>query len=222
MPKTSYLLGILATAIAFLGACANSNLNSKSTAISGVTPIANEQSSALITSAQPKDSSLASSQTILLAKLTEPTSKTKRQQELATRVNYDRGNVGRDPFTTLPGSLNLPPVNIPAPIQIPVALPAANPQPLVSKPIRSVPKSTYTPPRKEAELMTISGAVEIGGDRYAIVSVPGEATSQYVRAGEKLAQDKVLVKYIEMSGTPKVILQQNGVEFVRYVGSSGN
>lgn len=138
------------------------------------------------------------------------TSKAQRQQELLARVNLQRS--GHDPFSTLPGTVALPPAPPPPPLKFPPLVP---PQPLAVKPPRP-----YVPPQpvlKEAETVKITGAVEIAGRRYAIVSVPGDVTSQYVREGQRIAGNKVLVKYIETYGTPMVILQQNGVEFTRYI-----
>jgi hypothetical protein len=140
--------------------------------------------------------------------LIETTSKTRRQQELLARVNVQT-NPNRDPFSTLPGTVAIPP---PPPLKLP---PIAPPPRSVVKPPRP-----YVPPQpvlREAETVKVTGAVEIAGRRYAIVSVPGDVTSQYVREGQRIAGNKVLVKYIDTNGTPMVILQQNGVEFTRYI-----
>lgn len=139
------------------------------------------------------------------------TSKARRQQELLARVNLQT-NPDRDPFATLPGTVAIPSPPPPPPLKLPPLVP---PQPLAVKPSRP-----YVPPQpalKEAETVKVTGAVEIAGRRYAIVSVPGDVTSQYVREGQRIAGNKVLVKYIETNGTPMVILQQNGVEFARYI-----
>jgi hypothetical protein len=140
------------------------------------------------------------------------TSKARRQQELLARVNLQKTNPDRDPFSTLPGTVAIPSPPAPPPLKLPPLVP---PQPVAVKPPRP-----YVPPQpvqKEAETVKVTGAVEIAGRRYAIVSVPGDVTSQYVRVGQRIAGDKVLVKYIETDGTPMVILQQNGVEFTRYI-----
>ncbi|WP_019500670.1 hypothetical protein [Pseudanabaena sp. PCC 6802] len=138
------------------------------------------------------------------------TSKAKRQQELLARVNVQT-NPDRDPFSTLPGTVAIPPPP-PPPLKLPPLVP---PQPLAVKPPR--PYVLPQPVLKEAETVKVTGTVEIAGRRYAIVSVPGDVTSQYVREGQRIAGNKVLVKYIETGGTPMVILQQNGVEFARYI-----
>jgi hypothetical protein len=137
------------------------------------------------------------------------TDKSRRQQELLARVNLQT-NSNRDPFSTLPGSVAIPAA--PPPLKLPPR-PLVVPQPLVV----ASPRPYIPPQPKEAETVKVTGAVEIAGQRYAIVSVPGDVTSQYVRVGQRIAGDKVLVKYIETYGTPRVVLQQNGVEFTRYI-----
>lgn len=143
------------------------------------------------------------------------TDKFRRQQELLAQVNVQAqaNPTGRDPFAPLPGTVPEPPLP-PLPKLPPLRLPV---QP---QPIAAPPKISYIPPQpkpKEAETVTVTGTVEIAGQRYAIVSVPGDVTSQYVRAGQRIAGDKVLVKSIETYGTPRVVLQQNGIDFTRYI-----
>jgi hypothetical protein len=120
---------------------------------------------------------------------------------------------GRDPFAPLPGTIPEPPLK-PLPPLPQLKLPA-RPQAIAApQPIAYVPPQ---PKLREAETVTLTGTVEIAGKRYAILSVPGDVTSQYVRAGQRIAGDKVLVKSIETYGTPSVVLQQNGIEFTRYI-----
>ena len=60
----------------------------------------------------------------------------------------------------------------------------------------------------------------VGGVAEAIVKAPNEATTRYVRAGQRLSNGQILVKRIEVNGgsDPIVILEQNGVEVSRAVG----
>lgn len=102
----------------------------------------------------------------------------------------------------------LPPEPLPAPpAQVeppPVApQPELPPPPVVAKPV---------PPSLEAEKIKVMGAMAIGGKNYAIVSVPG-GTTQYVTEGERLVDNKVLVKTIALAERPLVILEQNNTEF---------
>jgi hypothetical protein len=146
--------------------------------------------------------------------LIEPTSKKQRQAELGVRLDYP-SELNRDPFTNVPGSVRLPDVVIPDPIEIPVSLPPINPP----RPSQINPTTTAynPPPPPTAEVIQVSGVVEMGGRRYAIVSIPGDISSRYVSVGQWIASDRVLVKRIEMSTYPRVILQQNGREYVHSV-----
>ncbi len=76
------------------------------------------------------------------------------------------------------------------------------------------------PPQPDvAKAVEVSGVVQIGQEIQAIIKVPDEMTSRYVRAGQRLANG-VLVKRIEMNQTsePTVILEQYGIEVARMVG----
>lgn len=68
----------------------------------------------------------------------------------------------------------------------------------------------------------VSGVVVVGNEPQAIVQAPNEATSRYVRAGQRLSNGQVLVKRIEMGegSEPIVILEQNGVEVSKGVGET--
>jgi hypothetical protein len=75
-----------------------------------------------------------------------------------------------------------------------------------------------------ADQIEVTGAVQIGGKWQVIVREPGSSTSRYVAAGDYLANGKVLVKRI-IAGKgvdPVVVLQQNGVEVTKSLGSSGS
>ncbi|AFY71411.1 hypothetical protein Pse7367_3163 [Thalassoporum mexicanum PCC 7367] len=144
--------------------------------------------------------------------LTTPTDKKQRQAELDVRLDYP-SELSRDPFATAPGLTRLPEVVIPDPIDIPVPPPPARPpQPSPSN------RTAYTPPpQATAQVIEVSGVVEIGGRRYAIVTIPGDISSRYVTVGQRIASGQVLVKRIEMSTYPRVILQQNGREYAHSV-----
>ena len=75
-------------------------------------------------------------------------------------------------------------------------------------------------PTNVANAVEINGVVQVGGQVSAIVQVPGEPTSRYVNAGDYLASGSVFVKRIEVGEEPVVILEQNGIEVIRSVGSS--
>jgi hypothetical protein len=146
------------------------------------------------------------------------TDKSRRQKELLAQVDVQSKVPpnNRDPFAPLPGTIPEPPLPpLPARPPLPLLRLPARPQPIAASP--SIPYVPPQPKLREAETVTITGTVEIAGQRYAILSVPGDVTSQYVRAGQRIAGNKILVKSIETFGTPRVVLQQNGVEFTRYI-----
>jgi hypothetical protein len=75
-----------------------------------------------------------------------------------------------------------------------------------------------------AKAVKVTGVMVIGGVPQAIVQAPNEASSRYVQAGQRLSNGQVLVKRIEMnSGSdPVVVLEENGVEVSKMVGSEAS
>ncbi len=150
----------------------------------------------------------------------------------------------RDPFAALlPGSIQLPAqkaVQSPAkqavkqtPIQQNPPQPIAQ-APLTLTPIAALPPLpvsqnplTIAPPMMSqtslADAVQITGVVQIGGKAIAIIQSPEEGTARYVQPGESVANGRVLLKRIIMSknGEPTIVLQQNGVEVIKSVGSNG-
>jgi len=138
----------------------------------------------------------------------EPTSKTQRQNELSAKLS----TVERDPFITIPGS-------IPTPIGTPPP-PKVVRRPVNNVKVTPVPIAPVEPPSTtEASAVLVSGILDIGGSRYAIINAPGEPTSRPVSLGQTFAGGKVLFKRIDsISGAAFVILEQNGVEVPRPIG----
>lgn len=88
-----------------------------------------------------------------------------------------------------------------------------------------VPNSTLPvlPPPQEPNLaraVAVTGVVQVGNEPQAIVKVPNEATSRYVRVGQRLSNGQVLVKRIEINegSDPIVVLEQYNTEVSRVVG----
>jgi len=78
------------------------------------------------------------------------------------------------------------------------------------------------PPAPQPELarsVSVTGVLLVGQEPQAIVKVPEERSSRYVRAGQRLANG-VLVKRIQMNegSDPIVIFEQFGIEVARTVG----
>ena len=105
------------------------------------------------------------------------------------------------------------------PITFPT-LPQMEPLPPISQlPIAVVGLAAAPPPPEIASAVTVSGVMELGGKRSAIVTVPNEP-SRNVKVGQRLASGAVLVKRIEINrfGFPVVILEENGYEVARVLG----
>jgi hypothetical protein len=172
--------------------------------------------------------------------LTEPTSKQDRKNQLSDRqkladsvaANPEKSTqtenpeavttttvvepvAQRDPFAPIPGSVKpieqvlaetrpqLPAIDPPAP-----AIRIQDPSP--APPI-------VVDPTAEAKAIQVTGVVELSDGKYAIVFIPGENTTRYVKEGQMLAS-QILVKRIEISNSPTVILQQKGIEVRHSVG----
>ena len=76
-------------------------------------------------------------------------------------------------------------------------------------------------PTEIADNVLVTGLVELGDRVKLIVQAPGEVTSRYVDLGQYISNGKVLVKRIESNfPTPRVVLEQAGVEVVKVVGET--
>ncbi|MGQ9872277.1 hypothetical protein, partial [Leptodesmis sp.] len=85
------------------------------------------------------------------------------------------------------------------------------------------PQTAALPPKPStdtAKAVEVTGVIRIGNTPQAIVIAPEDATSRYVRVGQRISNGRVLVKRIEMQdgSEPVVILEENGVEVARSVG----
>jgi hypothetical protein len=116
------------------------------------------------------------------------------------------GNGGRTPTPTSPGGL------APIPNLVPQPSPAVAAAPLPPPPPQPV----------LARAVEVLGVVQIGSTPYAIVNAPNEASSRYVRVGQRLSNGQVVVKRIEMNGPePAVVFEQFGIEVITSVGEGG-
>ncbi|MCY7274984.1 MAG: DUF3299 domain-containing protein, partial [Phormidesmis sp. CAN_BIN44] len=150
----------------------------------------------------------------------------------------------RDPFAAiLPASIQLPaqkvaqapvrqtvqqaPIQRPAPQFVPqFPLPLTPIAALPPLPTNQTPLSIAPPAISQtslADAVQITGVVQIGGKAIAIIQSPEEGTARYVKPGDSVANGRVLLKRIIMSknGEPTIVLQQNGVEVIKSVGSNG-
>ena len=70
-----------------------------------------------------------------------------------------------------------------------------------------------------AQDVVITGLYQAGGITKLIVQAPEESNSRYVEVGEYLSNGQVLVKSIDMSQSPPlVILEQAGIEVAKAIG----
>lgn len=160
-----------------------------------------------------------------------------------TRLSQISTTGRRDPFAALlPASIQLPAQKVvqapvrqtvqQAPIQQTPQSIAQAPLPLTPiaalppLPINQTPLSIVPPAISQtslADAVQITGVVQIGGKAIAIIQSPEEGTARYVKPGDSVANGRVLLKRIIMSknGEPTIVLQQNGVEVIKSVGSSG-
>jgi len=141
---------------------------------------------------------------------------------------------GKDPFSSVPPivSFKVPITPLPGTESAPSASqPPVSQKPDVgSKPVAMLPKPEQKspirplPPLPDSSLaksVQVTGVIVVGGIPQAIVQAPNEATSRYVQVGQRISNGQILVKRIEMNNgsDPIVILEQNGVEVARAVGS---
>jgi hypothetical protein len=138
----------------------------------------------------------------------------KRQEELISRLSGKENN--RDPFSAIPGTIRIP--NFSEPKRQVLRRPTRKNAPSAVR-IEAIP--VVEPPKtEEASSVFVSGVIEVNGTTYAIISAPNEPTTRYVSAGTRLSNNQVLVKRIDKTGIPTVILEQNGVEVSRPVGKA--
>ena len=120
----------------------------------------------------------------------------------------------RQPPKTVAPRTELKP-NIPNPSRniLPPSLPVSTLKP-------ALPLPPALPEPDLARSVVVTGVVQVGSDPQAIVKVPSETTSRYVRMGQRLANGQVLVKRIEINqgSDPIVILEQYGIEVDKTVG----
>lgn len=151
-------------------------------------------------------------------------------QERAKQVAKGR----KDPFAVLPGQLVATPTvattlkSVPRLPNPPVAV--VSPSKIAAGPINPIaanrlpPAPPVLPPALQPDLakgVTVTGVVQVGNETQAIIKVPNETTSRYVRAGQWLSNGQVQVKRIDMNGgsDPVVTLEQYGVEVNKAVGA---
>ena len=98
--------------------------------------------------------------------------------------------------------------------------PVSRPRDIVSTPTIEDTRNAVSP-TETAENVLVTGLVELGDRIRVIVQAPGEATSRYVDIGQYISNGRVLVKRIESGfSTPRVVLEESGVEVSKAVGEA--
>jgi hypothetical protein len=125
---------------------------------------------------------------------------------------------------------NFAPAALPAPLPMQTTPIAAMPVLPVAAPVMPAAESIEmaeaplppVSPTSLAEQVEISGVVQMGGKSMVIAKAGNENSARYLQTGDSLAGGQVYIKSIRVSpiGDPIVILEQNGVEITKTVGSA--
>ncbi|MBD1997544.1 hypothetical protein H6G00_13055 [Leptolyngbya sp. FACHB-541] len=213
-------------------------------AVDGTNSVATSQAN----STSPDQGAAASPQALPVPNLIPPTTPGDRLPTVTVGRSEPFGAIADAPIVRRRVSVATAPSNpapsvavAPAPASVPAPAPQITTVPLPNQPLPILPGNSLPPvavpgtsvaanpstapvspaaPTSLANGIEVSGVIEAGGTVSAIVQVPGEPTSRYVNAGDYLAGGSVLVKRIDTTGEPIVILEQGGVEVIRSVGSS--
>ncbi|MGJ3248074.1 MAG: hypothetical protein ACFE0I_18570 [Elainellaceae cyanobacterium] len=141
-----------------------------------------------------------------------------------TSPRYQSGALPIVPVASTP-SLPEPLATVPTATHPPTLLNPSSQTPSVPAPGSAAPTPAPVPAPLPplARLIEISGVVQVGGQTSVIVMIPNERSSRYVRVGERIGNGQILVKRVDMDVAyePVVILEQDGVEIVRTVGTTG-
>ncbi|MDI9640226.1 hypothetical protein QM565_31450 [Geitlerinema splendidum] len=84
-----------------------------------------------------------------------------------------------------------------------------------------VPLASESSLTSRANAVQVTGVMQYGNSFTAIVKAPDEKSDRYVVPGEFLSNGQIMVKRIEITagGEPVVILEENGIETIRPVGT---
>lgn len=148
-----------------------------------------------------------------------------------TGANGGQGTEAQEPQAPGQAIQPVPPLpDIPQPPRIVDASPVPRPgnggigadgSPIATGP-DFIPNLPPLPQPTLAEGVNVTGVIQVNGVPHAIVEAPDQQ-SRYVKAGDFLANGRVLVKRIEVNRgrTPVVILEQAGIEVAKRVGEGG-
>jgi hypothetical protein len=243
MKVVQTVLGLAGVALVLTG-CGGNQVAENSTSVTqqGEATVAVEGTDGQTNLSAPSQDVAASPPTLPVPNLIPPTTPSDRLPTVTVGRNEPFGAIADAPIVRRRVSVATAPSS-PAPAATIVPTLAPSPQittvPLPNQPLPILPSvpveapgttvavnpstisvSPSALPTSLAQSIEVSGVIEAGGTVSAIVRVPGEPTSRYVNAGDYLAGGSVLVKRIDVAGEPVVILEQDGIEVIRSVGSS--
>ncbi len=99
-------------------------------------------------------------------------------------------------------------------------LPAiAPPAPRVAAVPQNIPQAIAPVRQSLAEGIAISGVLQTNGKTMVIAKSPNEQSARYVQAGDSIGSVRVKSIQVSRSGEPTVVLEQNGVEVTKSIGS---
>ena len=91
-----------------------------------------------------------------------------------------------------------------------------------AEPLTGGKEPALPPPPPSTDLakgVKVTGVVEVGNEKQVIIKAPGEATSRYVKVGQRVAGGKVLIKRVDFeNGEAIVVLEENNIEVRKIVG----
>jgi hypothetical protein len=105
-----------------------------------------------------------------------------------------------------------------APSVVPLPAPGPLASPLTVSPL-ALPAMPAPSSTAIADSVAITGVLQLAGKWHVIVQESSLGASRYVGVGDSLAGGQVTVKRIVAGAEPLVVLQQNGKEVLRTVGS---
>lgn len=156
---------------------------------------------------------------IFVAGLTPPTD----ARDVLARTGDEPGRSRGvdDPFAIIPVAAT---GFVPAPEAGPIVEsvePVEETAPAVAEVEGSAPEAVEPEPLpSNVDAVKVTGVVRIGNTVRAIIESPNEPTSRHVRAGQLIA-GTVFVKSIDINrSTPAVILEENGIEFIKPIGEA--
>ncbi|MBD2018641.1 hypothetical protein H6F43_00385 [Leptolyngbya sp. FACHB-36] len=121
-----------------------------------------------------------------------------------------------------PSAISLAPLPVAPVTGLPSVAPLPLPAPNSALPSLPVPTAPAPSPTALADAVEVSGAIRVKGRWQVIVKESSVETSRYVGVGDYLEGGQVLVKKIIADGgaDPTVVLQQNGREVTKSIGST--